>query len=213
VDTALCPRYALAILENVTVADSPSWLQRRLEAIGIRPVNNGVAVSNYVMNEIGQPTHPFDADTLAEGRIVVRPGRQGEKLETIDHVQRELDPDMLVIADAEKAVAIAGVMGGVDTEVTESTSRVLLESASFNSRSIRRTSRNLKLRSDASRRFERGVDPELAWVAIQRITQILQEIDPAITVAETADAYPEPVAPRSLSMPFSEIERLLGMEI
>lgn len=212
-DEALCPRYALAILENVTIAASPSWLQRRIEAIGIRPVNNVVDVSNYVMNEIGQPTHPFDADTLSEGRIVVRPARAGERLETIDHVQRELHPDMLVIADAERAVAIAGVMGGVDTEVTESTTRVLLESASFNSRSIRRTSRELKLRSDASGRFERGVDPELAWTAIQRIIQILQQIDPAISVASVADAYPTPAESSSLSMPYSEVERLLGMEI
>jgi phenylalanyl-tRNA synthetase beta chain len=212
-DVDLCPRYALAILENVTISDSPSWLQRRLEAIGIRPVNNVVDVSNYVMNEIGQPTHPFDADTLSEGRIVVRRGKDGEKLETIDHVERELDNDMLVIADADRAVAIAGVMGGVDTEVTESTSRVLLESASFNSKSVRRTSRDLKLRSDASGRFERGVDPELAWTAIRRIVYILRSIDPQISVSAVADCYPEPLAPTSMSMPFSEIERLLGMRI
>jgi phenylalanyl-tRNA synthetase beta chain len=212
-DVDLCPRYALAILENVTVTDSPSWLQRRLEAIGIRPVNNVVDVSNYVMNEIGQPTHPFDADTLEEGRIVVRPGRDGEKLETIDHVVRELDSDMLVIADANRAVAIAGVMGGVDTEVTEATTRVLLESASFNSKSIRRTSRELKLRSDASGRFERGVDPELAWTAIRRIVHILGSIDPSISVTAVADCYPEPVKPMALSMPYSEIERLLGMPV
>ena len=212
-DETLCPRYALVVLENVTVADSPSWLQRRIEAIGIRPVNNVVDVSNYVMNEVGQPTHPFDADTLAEGRIVVRPGRPGEKLETIDHVERELDPDMLVIADAEKAVAIAGVMGGVDTEVTASTKRVLLESASFDAKSIRRTSRGLKLRSDASGRFERGVDPELAWTAIRRIVQLLTRINPAIRVTHVADAYPAPVSRNPLSMPYCEIERLLGMQV
>jgi phenylalanyl-tRNA synthetase beta chain len=212
-DESLCPRYALAILENVTVGPSPPWLQRRLEAISIRPINNVVDVSNYVMNEIGQPTHPFDADTLGEGRIVVRRGRDGEKLETIDHVKRTLDPDMLVIADAERAVAIAGVMGGVDTEVSDSTTRVLLESASFNSRSIRRTSRGLKLRSDASGRFERGVDPQLAWTAVQRIVRILQQIDPQIRVSAIADAYPQPTEPRALSMPFSEIERLLGMHV
>ncbi len=191
-DETLCPRYALAIIENVTVQPSPSWLQRRLELAGMRPVNNVVDVSNYVMAEIGQPTHPFDADTLAEGRIVVRPGRPGERLETIDHVERELSPEMLVIADAERAVAIAGVMGGVNTEVTEATTRVLLESASFNPKSIRRTSRKLKLRSDASGRFERGVDPELAWTAIQRITQLLAEIDPGVRVTAVADAYPSP---------------------
>jgi phenylalanyl-tRNA synthetase beta chain len=212
-DSELCPRYALAILENITISDSPSWLQRRIEAIGIRPVNNVVDVSNYVMNEIGQPTHPFDADTLGEGRIVVRRGRDGEKLETIDHVERDLDDDMLVIADANRAVAIAGVMGGVDTEVTESTTRVLLESASFNSKSVRRTSRGLKLRSDASGRFERGVDPDLAWTAIRRIIHILRRIDPEISVTAVADCYPQPVTPAALSMPFSEIERLLGMRI
>lgn len=212
-DEALCPRYALAIIENVTVAPSPGWLQRRLEAIGVRPINNVVDVSNYVMNELGQPTHPFDADRLTEGRIVVRPARPGETLETIDHVERELTPEMLVIADAERPVALAGVMGGVDTEVTDSTTRVLLESATFNSRSIRRTSRELKLRSDASGRFERGIDPTLAWTAIQRIVQLLRELDPAVTVSAVADAYPAPVEPRTLTMPYSEIERLLGMEI
>lgn len=212
-DETLCPRYALAIIENVTVQPSPSWLQRRLEAAGMRPVNNIVDVSNYVMAEIGQPTHPFDADKLTEGRIVVRPGRAGEMLETIDHVERELDPEMLVIADAGQAVAIAGVMGGVDTEVTDATTRVLLESASFNSKSVRRTSRELKLRSDASGRFERGVDPALAWTAIQRIVQLLTEIDPTIAVTAVADAYPSPVERSALSMPYSEIERLLGMTI
>lgn len=212
-DEALCPRYALAVIENVTVQPSPSWLQRRLEATGMRPVNNVVDVSNYVMAEIGQPTHAFDADRLAEGRIVVRPGRSGETLETIDHVERELDPNMLVIADAERAVAIAGVMGGVATEVTDGTTKLLLESASFNSKSVRRTSRELKLRSDASGRFERGIDPELAWTAIRRFVQILTAVDPAVEVTEVADAYPSPVEPRSLSMHFSEIERLLGMQI
>lgn len=212
-DEALCPRYALAIIENITVQPSPSWLQRRLEAAGMRPVNNIVDVSNYVMAEIGQPTHPFDADTLGEGRIVVRPAWPGEKLETIDHVERELDPAMLVIADAERAVAIAGVMGGVATEVTDGTTKLLLESASFNSKSVRRTSRELKLRSDASGRFERGIDPDLAWTAIRRFVRILAAIDPAVEVTDVADAYPSPVEPRSLSMPFSEIERLLGMEI
>ncbi len=212
-DLDLCPRYALAVLENVTVAPSPSWLQRRIEAIGIRPVNNVVDVSNYVMNEIGQPTHGFDADLLAEGRIVVRRGRPGEKLESIDHVERELTGEMLVIADAERAVAIAGVMGGVATEVTDNTTRVLLESASFHAGSVRKTSRDLKLRSDASARFERGVDPELAWKAIRRIVQIMQEIDPGVTVSAVADNYPEPVTPSQLSTPFSEIERLLGMVV
>lgn len=212
-DEALCPRYALAIIENVTIGPSPSWLQRRLEAAGMRPVNNVVDASNYVMVEIGQPTHPFDADTLSEGRVVVRGARSGETLESIDHVQRELSPDMLVIADAERAVAIAGVMGGVNTEVSDRTTRVLLESAAFNSRSIRRTSRELKLRSDASGRFERGVDPALAWTAIERITQILSQIDPGARVTTVADAYPSPVQRTSLSMNFSEIERLLGMEI
>jgi phenylalanyl-tRNA synthetase beta chain len=212
-DAELCPRYALAILENVTVQDSPSWLQRRIEAIGIRPVNNVVDVSNYVMNEIGQPTHPFDADKLSEGRIEVRPARAGETLESIDHVERELHSGMLAIADATHAVAIAGVMGGVATEVTSDTTRVLLESASFDSRSVRRTSRELKLRSDASGRFERGVDRELAWTAIERIVLLLQQIDPAITVSAVADDYPEPVQKSSLSMPYSEVKRLLGMEI
>jgi phenylalanyl-tRNA synthetase beta chain len=212
-DPSLCGRYALAVIDNVTVAPSPEWMQRRLTAAGMRPVNNIVDITNYVMAEIGQPMHPFDADKLAGERIIVRPARSGERIVTIDHVERELDEHVLVIADAERAVTLAGVMGGVDSEVSDATTTILLESASFDAKSIRRTARVLRLPSEASARFQRGVDPNLAWTAIERFTALLAEIDPTASVRVVADAYPRPKGRSIVRMPYAEIERLLGMSI
>ncbi|MCA9880806.1 MAG: phenylalanine--tRNA ligase subunit beta, partial [Thermomicrobiales bacterium] len=209
----LCPRYAAVVLDNVTIGPSPAWLQRRLNAAGVRPINNIVDVTNYVMLEYGQPLHAFDADKLAGGRIVVRRARPGETLETIDHIKRTLDPDMLIIADAENAVAVAGVMGGVDSETTETSSRILLEAANFDMKSVRRTARVLKMRSDASARFERGLDPNLVGDAIARATWLILELSPGATVTAHADAYPHPRDPVPLTAPFAEIERLLGVRI
>jgi phenylalanyl-tRNA synthetase beta chain len=207
----LCARYVAVVIEGVTVAPSPGWLQRRLLAAGVRPINTIVDATNYVMLEYGQPLHAFDADRLAEGRIVVRRARPGETLETLDHQVRQLDGEMLVIADAERAVGIAGVMGGVDSEVTDDTRRIVLESANFSMKSIRRTARELKLRTDASARFERGLDPNLARDAAARTTRLILDLSPGATVSAVADVYPQPLTPRPLSMPFAEIERLLGV--
>ncbi len=212
-DPALSPRYALAVIDDVTIAPSPEWMQRRLAAAGMRPVNNVVDITNYVMAELGQPMHPFDASRLSSEKIIVRSARPGERIETIDHVQRVLDEQVLVIADEERAIGLAGVMGGVDTEVTDETTTVLLESASFDSKSVRRTARALKLPSEASARFQRGVDPNLAWPAIERFVALLAEIDPDATVRYVADAYPSPRQRGSVRMKLSEIERLLGMTI
>jgi len=212
-DPNLCGRYALAIIDNVTIGPSPDWMQRRLTAAGMRPVNNVVDITNYVMAELGQPMHPFDADRLASEKVIVRAARPGERIETIDHVQRELDPQVLVIADENGPIGLAGVMGGVDTEVTDSTTTVLLESASFDPKSIRRTARALKLPSEASARFQRGVDPNLAWPAIERFVALLAEIDPGATVRYVADAYPRPRERGNVRMKLSEIDRLLGMAI
>ncbi len=209
----LCSRYALAIIDGVTIAPSPDWMQRRLTLAGMRPVNNIVDLTNYVMAELGQPMHGFDADQIHDRRIIVRRARRGEKLETLDHVVRELDADTLVIADPDRAVAIAGVMGGVESEVSDSTTTVLLESASFGDRTVRRTARNLKLPSEAAARFQRGVDPNLAWTAIERFAALLADIDPAARVTLVADAYPRPRERTVVRMPFAEIERLLGMQI
>lgn len=209
----LCARYTGLVIRNVTVGPSPDWLQRRLVHAGMRPINNIVDLTNYVMAELGQPMHAFDADTLRGGRIVVRLPKPGERLTTLDHVERELGTEMLVIADADRAVAIAGVIGGEETEVSESTTTVLLESAAFDPKSVRRTSRALKLRTEASARFERGVDPNLAWTATRRYVELLREIIPGATVEVHADAYPRPRLPIELCLPFGEIERLLGMVI
>jgi phenylalanyl-tRNA synthetase beta chain len=207
----LCARYVAVIIEGVTVEPSPAWLQRRLLAAGVRPINTLVDATNYVMLEYGQPLHAFDADRLADGRIVVRRARPAETLETLDHQLRRLDEEMLVIADTQRAVGLAGVMGGVDSEVSDDTRRIVLESANFDMKSIRRTARELKLRTDASVRFERGLDPNLARDAAARATRLILDLSPGATVSAFADVYPEPRMPRPLSLPFSEIERLLGV--
>ncbi len=212
-DPDLCARYTLAIIENVTVGPSPDWMQRRLTLAGMRPVNNIVDITNYIMLEIGQPMHGFDADHIHDRRIVVRRARAGERLETLDHVERELDTDTLVIADPDRPVAIAGVMGGVESEVSHATKTVLLESASFGHKTVRRTVRQLKLPSEASARFQRGVDPNLAWAGLARFVALLAEIDPPARVTLVADAYPRPRERSVVRLPYAEVERLLGMQI
>ncbi len=209
----LCPRYAAVVFDNVTIGPSPAWLQRRLTAAGVRPINNIVDVTNYVMLEFGQPLHAFDADKLRGDRIVVRRARPGETLETIDHVVRPLSPEMLIIADAENAVAVAGVMGGVASETTDTSTRILLEAANFDMKSVRRTARALKMRSDASARYERGMDPNQVSDAVARATQLILELAPGARVTAYADVYPHPREPMPLSVPFGEIERLLGVRI
>ncbi|MCO5221238.1 MAG: phenylalanine--tRNA ligase subunit beta [Thermomicrobiales bacterium] len=207
----LCARYIGAVIKGIEVGSSPEWMSRRLNQAGIRSINNVVDVTNYVMLEYGQPLHAFDHDQLHGNRIIVRRGGDGEQMETLDHVQRTLDSEMLVIADANRAIALAGVMGGTDTEVSDTTTSVLLESASFDMKATRRTSRLLKLRSDASARFERGVDPDLASAGIARALELLLDVSPGAEVVEIADVYPAPVQPRVLTMPFDRIERLLGV--
>lgn len=210
-DPDLCARYVAVVIENVANGPSPAWMQRRLLAAGVRSINLPVDVTNYVMLEFGQPQHAFDADTLAGDRIVVRRARDDEQLETLDHQQRTLTRDMLVIADAESATGVAGVIGGFASEISDRTSRIVLESANFNMKSIRATARTLKVRTDASTRFERGLDPNLAWLAAARATQLLLELSPGAVVSAVADVYPEHLERRDLTMPYSEIERLLGI--
>ncbi|MGD9713745.1 MAG: phenylalanine--tRNA ligase subunit beta, partial [Thermomicrobiales bacterium] len=212
-DTDLCPRYAAVVFEGVTVGPSPEWLARRLHHAGVRPINNIVDVTNYVMLEVGQPLHAFDRAKLTEGRIVVRTARNGESIETLDHEKRSLTPDRLVIADATRPVAIAGVMGGVESEVTEGTTEVLLEGANFDMKSVRHTSRDLKLRTDASARFERGLDPNLVTDAMARATRMILEVSPGATVTGYADVYPEPVEPTRITMRLSRFQQVLGIEI
>lgn len=179
-DPENCPRYAARLLRNVTIGPSPWWLKNRLLAIGQRPINNIVDITNLVMMEYGQPLHAFDFSKLAQGTIVVRRPRAGESLTTLDGVQRDLNPDMLLICDSDKPVAVAGVMGGENSEVSAETVDILLESAYFNPVSIRRTARNLKLATEASYRFERGVDPEGIPLALERAVRLMVEIAGAV---------------------------------
>jgi phenylalanyl-tRNA synthetase beta chain len=209
----LCSRYMGIVFENVNVEPSPEWLARRLNSAGVRPVNNIVDITNFVMLELGQPLHAFDRDRLDEGRIVVRQPKPGETIETLDHQRRTAPPDGLMICDASRPVAIAGIMGGVDSEVTGQTRTILLEGANFDMKSVRHTSRALKLRTDASVRFERGLDPNLVGPAMARATQLLIETCPGIQVSHVGDVYPDPVLPQDLSMSYARVSQVLGIEI
>lgn len=182
-----CPRYAARLLKNIKIGPSPWWLKKRLLAVGQRPINNVVDVTNFVMLEYGQPLHAFDFKKLGGGAIVVRRAKIGETLTTLDGVQRTLEPDMLMICDAQRPVAVAGVMGGANSEVDANTTEVLLESACFSPVSVRRTARRLNLATEASYRFERGVDPQLPPLAMERAVRLLCEVAGAEVVADGVD--------------------------
>ena len=210
----LCPRYTARRLTGVTIAPSPQWLQQRLQAVGMRPINNIVDITNYVMLELGQPLHAFDFVRLAGGRIVVRCPREGEhQFATLDGQLRNLEPDMLMICDAERPVAVAGIMGGLESEVTERTTEVLLESACFNPVSIRRTARRLNIASEASYRFERGVDPNGVDIALERAVRLMVELAGAKLVAGGVDLYPGRRPELVVSLRCQRVRDLLGMEL
>ncbi|MDW8290638.1 MAG: phenylalanine--tRNA ligase subunit beta [Armatimonadota bacterium] len=213
VDEDLCPRYAARIVRNVRIAPSPPWIQRRLLDAGMRPINNVVDVTNYVMLELGQPLHAFDLDLLPEGHIVVRRARRGERIVTLDGVERELQPDMLAICDTSHPVAIAGVMGGSETEVTENTRNVLLESAHFHPTSIRRTSQRLQLSTEASYRFERIVDPGGVVAALDRACDLLEQIGAGTPLPGVVDVYPRPVGERMVTLRPERCNLLLGLQL
>lgn len=208
----LCPRYAGAVAD-VTVGPSPAWLQARLKAAGVRPISNIVDVTNYVLLETGQPMHAFDFTKLAGAQIRVRTAKAGESIKTLDGQLRELSPDMLVIADADRAVAVAGVMGGADSEVAPGTSVIVLESACFNPLSVRRTSRKLALKTEASMRFERGSDPQLPVTAMERACALLEAIGAGRARGTVIDRYPAPAAARTLRLRRQRIAGLLGLEV
>ena len=186
----LCPRYAARVIQGVKVTESPAWLQQRLESVGIGVINNIVDITNFVLMEYGQPLHAFDYDKLTENRIVVRRATESEHITTLDEVERELTPDMLVIADAEKPVALAGIMGGYDSEITETTCDVLLESAYFNPSSVRATAKALGISTEASYRFERGADPGVVLAALDRAAQLIAELADGTVCEGTVDVYP-----------------------
>ncbi len=212
-DSKLSQRYVGRIIKDVHIAPSPLWLQHRLMAAGVRPINNIVDVTNYVMMETGQPLHAFDYDTLKGKYIKVRNAAPGEVMVTLDGQQRELTPDMLVIADAERPVALAGVMGGLDTEVTGNTKTILLEAAYFNGASIRRTSLNLGLRSEASLRFEKSVDLEQVNLVADRAIQLMEELGAGKAVDGHVDCYPAPEKKEPISLRLSRINEILGTEL
>ncbi|GAB6273201.1 MAG: phenylalanine--tRNA ligase subunit beta [Peptococcaceae bacterium] len=212
-DVALCSRYVARLFKQVKVAPSPLWIQNRLRAGGVRPINNIVDLTNYVMLEMGQPLHAFDYACLKEGKIVVRKAKEGEELVSLDGVTRTLNPGMLVIADAKEPVALAGVMGGLNTEVTPETNTVLLEAACFHPQTIRRTSQILNLRSESSNRFEKGVDIEGCALSAHRAAQLIQHIQAGEVVAGIIDQYPKPFSPRTILLKTERVNFLLGVKI
>ena len=209
----LCPRFTARYFEGVSNGPSPEWMQRRLLAAGMRPISAVVDVTNYVMHELGQPMHAYDADAIPDGLIVVRRAQDGERLETIDHVQRVLDPRMLVIADASAAIGLAGIMGGASTEVGSSTTRVILESAIFHGPTIRNTARRLALRSEASARHEKGIGLDLPPRAIDRAAQLIAEITGAQVARGIVDNDPKPKPRRTIAVDLARFERLLGIPL
>ena len=210
----LCTRFTSRLVTNVIIEPSPLWMQNRLRNSGIRPINNVVDVTNYVMLELGQPMHAYDYDCVADHTLIARRAKAGETLTTLDGNERELDESMLIIADTKGPIGVAGVMGGLTSEVTDKTTNVLFEAAVFNGPSIRRTSKALGMRSEASGRFERGVNHKYTAYAIDRAAQLLQQICPACKVSVgVIDVYPEPVEQRTVTFTAEQINDYLGTSI
>ena len=217
-DPDLCPRYSAALITGVTIGPSPQWMQRRLAMAGMRPINNIVDVTNYVMLEWGQPLHAFDYRLLRPRHhggvptIIIRRAHQGERMTTLDGVERDLSTDMLLITDGGGPVAVAGIMGGLESQVTDATVDILLESANFNNISIRHTYTELHLLSEASYRFGRGVDPEGTLVALRRAAELMRQLGGGIVAQGFADAYPVPPPQKIIDLPVSEVKRILGIQ-
>lgn len=212
-DPSLCSRYAARVVTDVTLGPSPFWMQRRLALCGLRPINNVVDITNYVMLEVGQPLHAFDYDLLSGGKIVVRTAAEGELLRTLDGTERALSGDLLVIADSARPIALAGVMGGAGSEIVETTTRVLIESACFAPASIRKASSRLGLATESSHRFERGVDPGRTEWAGRRAAELLVAYAGGVAAPGAIDAYPGERPPREVSCRFAQARRLLGMTV
>ncbi len=210
-DPDLCSRYSASLIRGVKVGPSPKWIRDRLQSAGQRPINNVVDVTNYVMLEMNQPLHSFDYSRIGGGRIVVRRARQGEAIQTLDGTYRELNPEMLVIADAQRPVAVAGVMGGYASEVSEETGTILLESANFNPISIRRTSQALRMATEANRRFEKGLPAEQTVPALIRATQLIVQTAGGQAEPFIADCYPVKTPPRNIRLEEQEVKRILGI--
>ncbi len=213
VDAELCPRYSGRVVLGVEVKPSPDWIRRRLELCGVRSINNIADLTNYVLLEIGHPTHAFDLDLLDESKIIVRRALAGEVLRTLDGVDRTLSTDHLVIADAMRPVALAGVMGGLESEISDASRNVLIESAWFDPGSIRRTSRYFGMHTEASHRFERGADRGSTVFAADRIASMLSQVSAGSVLQGCLDAHPQPLVPRTVVLRKSAIEHLLGLGV
>ena len=209
----LCQRYVARAIKNVKIEPSPRWMRKRLRSAGIRPINNIVDITNYVMVELGQPMHAFDIDTIADRKIIVRNAKEGEKITTLDGVERNLDPSMLVISDPEKAVALAGVMGGENSKITGEAEAVLFESACFDGPNVRITAKKVGLRTDSSSKFEKGIDPNLALVAVNRAVQLVEMLGAGEVVGGVVDCYPNKRDTWKLNYSPEWINGLLGTNV
>lgn len=212
-DTDLCPRYCARLVKNIKIAPSPKWMQRRLAASGIRPINNIVDITNYVMEEYGQPMHAYDYDTIAGHKIVVRRAEDGETFQTLDGQERKLDKDVLMICDEEKAVGLAGIMGGENSKITDDVKTMLFEAACFDGTNIRLSSKRVGLRTDASGKFEKGLDPYNAEAAINRACELIEELGAGEVVGGMVDIFP--VKPEAVALPFEpeKYNKLLGTSV
>ncbi len=208
-----CPRYAASLIFDVAVGPSPAWLQERLRSVGLKPINNVVDVTNFVMLEMGQPLHAFDFDRLEQGRIVVRTAAEGEPFVTLDGKERRLTADTLMICDGRRPVAVGGVMGGLNSEIEGTTTRVLLESACFDPVSIRKTAKRLGLTTEASHRFERGVDPHGTVRALHRAAALMAEVSGGRVIPGHLDAHPRPAPPRRIELDLGAVNRRLGTDL
>jgi phenylalanyl-tRNA synthetase beta chain len=213
IDSDLCPHYVARVINDVKIAPSPNWMQRRLKAAGVRPINNIVDITNYVMLEYNQPLHAFDLDHIANHHIKVRRAGTGEKLVTLDEIERELSSENLLIADPESGLCVAGVMGGCTSEITDKTVNMLLESAYFSPSSIRRTSKQLGMKTEASIRFERGIDPNGVVIALNRAAELVEALGAGKVAKGYLEQYPKPVIPVTIQTTATQINRLLGTDI
>ena len=209
----LCSRYVARVVKNIRLAPSPKWMQQRLMTAGIRPINNIVDITNYVMEEYGQPMHAYDYDTIAGHKIVVRTATDGEKFVTLDGQERTLDAQTLLICDGEKPVGIAGIMGGENSMITDDVQTMLFEAATFDGTNIRKTTKKIGLRTDASGKFEKGLDPENAMEAINRACQLIEELDAGDVVGGAVDVYPDPVTKKRLPFEPAKYNALLGTNV
>ena len=212
-DQELCPRYTARVVKNIKIGPSPEWMQRRLASVGIRPINNLVDITNYVMEEYGQPMHAYDLDTIAGREIVVRRAEDGEKFVTLDGQEREMDSSVLMICDGEKSIGVAGIMGGENSMITDNVKTMLFEAACFNGTNIRKSAKKIGLRTDASGKFEKGLDPENAQAAIDRACQLVEEMGAGEVVGGMVDVYAEKRGPSRVTFDAEKINALLGTDL